>query len=180
MPAVDARRVAGLVAFSAFIATVFLANWAIVHIGIVWVWPGLRAPAGVYFIGVAFSCRVVLQNTWGRAWSLVAILIGAARSYLIAPGFAVASATAACLGELADFTVYTPLLHRGWIRALIPANIAGLIVDSAVFLWLAFGSLSLIPGQVVGKAWMTVLAVLVLWPLGRRYALLAPGRAATR
>ena len=33
------------------------------------------------------------------------------------------------------------------------------VVDSAVFLYLAFGSLAYLPGQVVGKAWAVLLSV---------------------
>ena len=45
-----------------------------------------------------------------------------------------------------------------------------LIVDSIVFLWLAFGSLDFLAGQVVGKAWMVLLSIpLVAW-LRRRDA----------
>ena len=41
----------------------------------------------------------------------------------------------------------------------------GTLVDSALFLWLAFGSLAFLSGQVVGKLWMTALAVglIMLW-----------------
>lgn len=172
------RRIAGGAAFAGFIASVFLANWLIAHVGLVGVGFGLVAPAGVYAIGLTFTCRDLLQNTWGRQWSLAAILVGALLSYLVAPSFAVASAAAALFGELADFSVYTPLLRRGWIRALVPANLAGLAVDSAVFLWLAFGSLHLIEGQIVGKLWMTVLAVVILLPLRRWYALTPAPRPA--
>jgi len=31
-----------------------------------------------------------------------------------------------------------------------------------LFLWLAFGGLTFLPGQLVGKAWMTVAAVALL------------------
>jgi hypothetical protein len=57
----------------------------------------------------------------------------------------------------------------------VPANLAGCVVDSLVFLSIAFGSLSLLSGQVLGKAWMTGLAVLVLSPL-RRWYVLTPRR----
>ena len=40
----------------------------------------------------------------------------------------------------------------------------GLVVDSIVFLWLAFGSLEFLAGQVVGKAWMVLLSIpFVVW-----------------
>ncbi len=35
----------------------------------------------------------------------------------------------------------------------------GVVADSALFLWIAFGSLAFLKGQVVGKLWMTALAV---------------------
>jgi queuosine precursor transporter len=46
-----------------------------------------------------------------------------------------------------------------------------------VFLWLAFSSLELLRGQVVGKLWMTVLAVAVLAVLRRAVPELAPSEA---
>jgi hypothetical protein len=37
-------------------------------------------------------------------------------------------------------------------------------VDSIVFLWLAFGSLDFLLGQVVGKGWMVLLSIpFVAW-----------------
>ena len=67
---------------------------------------------------------------------------------------------------------------RLWIVAAIVAGalISGLVstkfalASGVIFLTLAFGSLQYLPGQVVGKAWMTVLAVAVLWLLRRRVA----------
>jgi hypothetical protein len=38
----------------------------------------------------------------------------------------------------------------------------GLLVDSVLFLLLAFGSLDFLAGQVVGKAWMTLLALVLI------------------
>lgn len=58
--------------------------------------------------------------------------------------------------------VYTPLEQRGLIKAVLASNIVGIFVDSAIFLWLAFGSLDFLWGQVVGKVEMTLLAVAVL------------------
>jgi uncharacterized PurR-regulated membrane protein YhhQ (DUF165 family) len=76
----------------------------------------------------------------------------------------VASATAFLLSELADLAVYTPLARRRLVAAVIASSCAGLVVDSIVFLWLAFGSLDFLAGQVVGKAWMVLLSIpLVAW-----------------
>jgi hypothetical protein len=41
-------------------------------------------------------------------------------------------------------------------------------VDSIIFLWLAFGSLDFLMGQIVGKLWMVVLAIPFVAYLRRR------------
>jgi uncharacterized PurR-regulated membrane protein YhhQ (DUF165 family) len=65
---------------------------------------------------------------------------------------------------LADFAVYTPLARRRLITAVVASSVVGLVVDSIVFLWLAFGSLDFLAGQVVGKAWMVLLSIpFVAW-----------------
>ncbi len=70
------------------------------------------------------------------------------------PAFVAASTTAFLLSELADLAVYTPLQRRRFVRAVIASSVIGLVVDSMVFLWLAFGSLEFLGGQIVGKAWI--------------------------
>lgn len=153
-----------------FIATIFCANWAIAAYGLVPVGPGLVAPAGVYFAGLAFTFRDLAQERVGRRWIVAAILAGAVISGMVSTKFALASGVAFLVSELLDFAVYTPLRRRNWIGAVVASNVVGLLADSVLFLALAFGSLQYLPGQVVGKAWMTVLAVLVLWLLRRRVA----------
>jgi uncharacterized PurR-regulated membrane protein YhhQ (DUF165 family) len=150
-------------ALAAYVGTIVAANWAIQRYGLVPVGFGLLAPAGVYFAGLGFTLRDLGQDLAGRWAVLAAIAAGAGLSWLVAdPKFAVASAAAFGLSELADFAVYTPLRKRGWLTAVIASNIVGLIVDSLLFLWLAFGSLDFLAGQLVGKAWMTALAVVLL------------------
>jgi uncharacterized PurR-regulated membrane protein YhhQ (DUF165 family) len=153
----------------AYIATIFGANLLITHVGVVPVGFGLVAPAGVYCAGLAFTFRDLTQDTLGRAWTFGAIVIGAGLSALLSPQLALASGTAFLLSELADLAVYTPLRERHWLAAVAVSNTVGLLVDSVLFLLLAFGSLEFLPGQIVGKWWMTALAVAVLW-LWRRTA----------
>lgn len=152
----------------AYIATIFAANWAIQTFGIVPVGLGLMAPAGVYFVGLAFTFRDLAHDRLGRWPVVAAIVIGAGLSAFVSPQFALASGAAFLFSELADLAVYTPLRRRGWLRAVALSNAAGLVVDSVLFLWLAFGSLDFIAGQIVGKAWMTALAIGVLWLVRRR------------
>jgi hypothetical protein len=153
-----------------FIATIFGANWAIETYGLVPVGPDLIAPAGVYFAGLAFTFRDLAQERVGRLWIVAAIVAGALVSGLVSTKFALASGVAFLVSELLDFAVYTPLRRRNWIGAVVASNIVGLVADSIVFLTLAFGSLQYLPGQVVGKMWMTLLAAGVLWLLRRRLA----------
>ena len=72
------------------------------------------------------------------------------------------------LSEFADLAVYTPLARRRLITAVVLSSMAGLVVDSVVFLWLAFGSLDFLAGQVVGKAWMVLLSIPFVHYLRRR------------
>jgi uncharacterized PurR-regulated membrane protein YhhQ (DUF165 family) len=107
--------------------------------------------------------RDLVQRRLGKGWTLAAIAVGAALSGLIAPpALVVASATAFLLSELADFAVYTPLQKRGLVRAVLLSSLVGLCVDSVVFLYLAFGSLDYLAGQVIGKAWMVLASIPVI------------------
>jgi queuosine precursor transporter len=168
---VSLKRTLTLALFLAYLSTVILANWAVTTYGVVPVGFGLMAPAGVYVVGIAFTLRDLLHETGGRWLVLGAIAIGAVLSVLVAtPALAVASGVAFTVSEVADLLVYEPLRRKGWLGAVAASNAVGLVIDSIVFLVIAFGSLQFLAGQVVGKAWMTLLAV----------AVLAAGRAAWR
>jgi uncharacterized PurR-regulated membrane protein YhhQ (DUF165 family) len=78
---------------------------------------------------------------------------------MLGANLALASFVAFLFSELADFAVYTPLRARSWAGAVIVSNLVGSVIDSALFLALAFGSLDYIAGQVVGKMEMTLLTV---------------------
>lgn len=157
---------------AAFLATIPLANWMIGHVGtvcvphgpcLVPVAPGLMAPSGVLVIGVALVLRSLLQEAAGRAWVMACIIVGTALSALVAPSVLAAASGAAFLaGELADWGVYSRLRARGFGIALVAAGLAGSVVDSALFLGLAFGSLDFLAGQVVGKMWASLAAGVVL------------------
>jgi hypothetical protein len=165
-------KLLGYAALAAFIASIPAANWLIGNVGAVCatdgpclipVAPGIMAPSGVLMIGLALVLRDVAQRTLGLAWVVAAILAGAALSAAIAsPSLVVASATAFLLSELADTAVYTPLQRRGLLLAVAASSTVGLVIDSAVFLWLAFGSLTYLPGQIIGKTWMVLLALPVI------------------
>jgi len=133
------------------------------------VWPGLMAPSGVLMVGLALVLRDLVQRRLGLAWAAGAILAGAALSALLAPASLVlASAIAFLLSETADLVVYTPLQRRGLVAAVMASSLAGLVADSVIFLWLAFGSLDFLAGQVVGKLWMVLAALPLVHWLRRR------------
>lgn len=159
----------GVSSFLAFLATIPAANWLVVNVGLIPVGFGLMAPAGVLLIGLALVLRDIVQREWGGAAALVAILLGACiSSFLAPPALVVASASAFLLSELVDFAVYTPLRKRGFLLAVGISSAVGLVVDSALFLWLAFGSLDYLAGQIVGKTEMLIAAMIVLAALRRR------------
>lgn len=163
------RRAEGLVALVLFGLTIPAANWFIGHVGtacmpdgpcVIPVAPGIMAPSGVLMIGIALVLRDLVQRRLGTRAGLGAILAGAALSALLAPpAIVVASTLAFLLSELADFAVYTPLQRRRFVLAVVLSSLVGLVVDSAVFLYVAFGSLDFLLGQVIGKAWMVLLAI---------------------
>lgn len=164
------RKVVALTA--AFAATIPAANWLIGNVGtecipdgpcLLPVGLGYHAPSGVLMIGAALVLRDMVQEAGGIRAALVAIAIGGALSWMVAPpALVVASVAAFLLAELADLAVYTPIRERRLGLAVLASGIVGSIIDSAVFLWLAFGSLAFIEGQILGKAWMSLLAVPVI------------------
>ncbi len=50
------------------------------------------------------------------------------------------------------------------VAAVLASGIVGLVIDSVLFLWLAFGSLEFLAGQVIGKALMILLCLpVIVW-----------------
>lgn len=166
------RRREGFAFLLAFAATIPAANWLIQNLGTVCVpngpclipvAPGLTAPSGVLMVGVALVLRDLVQRRLGIGWALLAVIVGGLLSALFAPPALVfASVTAFLLSEIADLAVFTPLQRRGLVTAALASSLVGLVIDSIVFLQLAFGSLDYLTGQVVGKALMVLLAIPVL------------------
>lgn len=155
----------------AYLATIPAANYAITTFGVVPVGFGLLAPAGVLFAGLAFTCRDMVQERYGRAWTLGAIGGGALLSLAVSDPFvAAASALAFLVSEVADFAVYTPLRKRGLLVAVAASNVVGFVADSLIFLSLAFGDpWTFLPGLLLGKLWTIPPAlVLLAWLRARR------------
>ncbi len=157
------------VALSAgYLACILAANWALDRWGMVPIGFSLTVPAGVYFAGFTFGLRDAVQEAASRAWVVGLIVVGAAASWLIDPTFAVASGTAFLLSEFADYAVYTPLVEKRWMVAVVASNIVGSTLDSLVFLLIAFGTTDGWIDLTIGKFYMTVPAVVVVGAVRRR------------
>ena len=162
----------------AFILTIPAANWMIGNVGTVCpenspclipVGFGIMAPSGVIMVGLALVLRDLVQRRLGKLWALGAIVAGALLSALIAPqALVLASGAAFLVSELADFAVYTPLQKKRLVLAVFMSGVVGLVVDSILFLQLAFGSLEYLSGQIIGKTWMIVLALPIIWWIRQR------------
>ena len=162
----------------AFILTIPAANWMIGNVGTVCpenspclipVGFDVMAPSGVIMVGLALVFRDLVQRRLGKLWALGAIVVGAVLSALIAPrALVLASGAAFLVSELADFAVYTPLQKKRLVLAVFMSGVVGLVVDSILFLQLAFGSLDFLSGQIIGKTWMIVLALPIIWWIRQR------------
>ena len=154
-----------------YLATIPAANWMINNIGTqtfpggphtIPVGFGYSAPSGVLLIGIALFARDYIQDQYGRNKTIIAIIAGIILSYIINPAVATASAVAFALGELADFAIYTRIRKHSKPTAILASGTIGGIIDSFVFLQIAFGSTNFWQGQVIGKTLIAVTAALII------------------
>ena len=110
------------VAFTIYVGAIFMANWLIVHVGFIEVFPVpgrtppplgashpwwvLVAPAGVYMAGLSFPARDLVQRILGVWWGIAAIIIAAGLTWLISPTLAFASGFTFLVSESFDAGVY--------------------------------------------------------------------------
>lgn len=166
------RRTVAVVAAVAYLGSVVLANYLTTRYGFIDAGFGQYATAGTYAAGGALVVRDVLQDAIGRLGVLALIVAAAALSAAVAaPAIALASAVAFGCAELLDMAVYTPLRRRGtfgspwWARAVLLGALLGALLDTVLFLWIAFGWAAVAPalaGQMLAKAQV----ILVLLAVG--------------
>lgn len=174
----DAPEMKKFISFASFAATIPAANWLIGNVGtdcipdgpcLIPVGFGLMAPSGVLMIGLALVLRDWLHELAGWRWSLVAVLVGGALSLLLSPpALAAASAAAFTVAELADLAVYAKLRRRGKALAVMASQAVGAALDSALFVFIAFGSLQFSLGTTLGKLYAGAAVAAWLWARGRR------------
>lgn len=133
---------------------------------------GLAVPAGAFAIAPVFSLRDGIHEKWGRRGAYV--MIGVAM--LISWGLSVltgdrllsrvtlASVFAFAMNEALDTEIYHKLRSHSKLLAVLGSNAVSSLVDSVLFIWVAFGPLwNLMIGQYIIKmilaagvgVWMT-------------------------
>lgn len=160
------------ISFAAFAATIPAANWLIGNVGttcipngpcLIPVGFGLMAPSGVLMIGLALVLRDAVHEALGIRWAALAVVIGGLLSLVFSPpALAIASATAFVVAEFADLAVYAPLRKRGRALAVAASGVVGAAMDSALFVWLAFGSLDFSAGTTLGKIYASAAVAIYL------------------
>lgn len=183
-----ARKAYGWAFAAVYVAAIFMANWLIVHVGFIEVFPApgrgggysvppphqswvLYAPAGVYMAGLTFPARDFVQRALGWQWGVILIIVAAGLTWLISPTLAFASGFTFLVSESLDCTLYTWLRER-FLRGVAISSTAAAVVDSLLFLHLAHIPYSVaLAGQIVGK-------LTVVWLVGMPIAgLLRKSRA---
>lgn len=152
-----------------------IANLMIQHIGfncspcLLPVAPDIWTASGVYVAGLSLALRDVVQDRYGAAMAMACVIIGAAVSAIISPALAFASAAALLLCEFCDTVVYSlarQRVSRAW--AVIASGLVGAVVDGLAFVWLAFGSLELGAGNVIGKLYASLGLAAIWWWRSRK------------
>lgn len=131
---------------------------------------GLAVPAGVFAIAPVFTLRDAVHERWGRRGAYALIAVASAMSWALAwlTGNAllgrvtVASVIAFALNETLDTEIYHKLRDRSRLLAILGSNAVSTLVDSALFIWIAFGPLwQLMVGQYLVK--MLIAGAIGLW-----------------
>lgn len=128
---------------------------------------GVYIPSGVIFAGALLTLRDVLHERLGSRMTLVIIFVSApVIAITTSPALAAASAITYLLAEIIDFYVYRSL--RSWNRlvAVAASNVVSSLLDSAIFLSLAFGSAAVASGTLTMSLGKLIASFLTLALLG--------------
>lgn len=122
-------------------------------------------PVVFVLVGLVMAARDFVHERYGALSSFALIIAGAGIAASLAdPMVAAASVAGFLLAETLDLAVYAKVRKRIGIAAGVAVSgLVGSVVDSAVFLLIAFGSLDFFGAQVTGKVAATLgAAALVL------------------
>ena len=147
-----------------YIGLIVLINWGFLVVPLVEIIPNEKWPPMSLIVGFIFVARDFSQREIGHR-VIIAMLIAAALSYLMASPFvAVASLTAFLISEFADWAVYT-YTGRPFSQRVLISSAVGTPLDSIVFLGI-IGHLSYV--SVIAMTFSKMLGALVVWWLVRR------------
>lgn len=153
-----------------YILSVVAANLIITEVG-----PSAVLPVGFFIIGITLLARDVIHE-WSRGRLIVKmgslIVVGGVASYLInaeAAIIALASVAAFASSEIVDALIYQRLILKRYIVKANVSNAVSAVVDSAVFIGIAFGpALGLIAAQSAVKIFGgAVWTALFVWAWNR-------------
>src|SRR5262245_29594347 len=170
------QRAVGWLALAMFLASIPFANWWLTVHGLAH-YPLIgTVPSAVWIIGVAFVLRDLGQLGAGRRWAWAAIVAGVVISYVVADArVATASAVAFAWSESTDALIFTPLANRGTRAFILGVSISGYaasVVDSVLFVRIAFGSYAGWWQLTVAKILFVMAATPIAWAI--RQTALAP------
>lgn len=147
-----------------YVVLIVVINWGFTVVPLVKMpggemWPPLSLAVGFVFVVRDFAQREIGHRV------LLAMLVGAGLSYVMAsPYVAIASAAAFLVSEFADWLVYT-VTRRPLATRILYSSLLGTPIDSVVFLW-GIGHLTV--SGVVAMTISKMLGALVVWWLIRR------------
>lgn len=127
---------------------------------------GLYVPSGVFMIAPIFSLRDAIHERFGRRVAYISIVVSSVLSllYSVAVGssplsrITFASFIAFVFNESVDTEIYHKLRNRSVIAAIIFSNAVSSMIDSVLFIWVAFGLLpNMIAGQYIVKMFISTL-----------------------
>ena len=130
---------------------------------------GMVAPSGVLLIGLMIAVRDALHERIGISGTLLFILLASLISAVCAPTtIAVASGVTLLAAETTDALIYQNLRARGRFWAAISSNVVSSLLDSGIFLAVAFGLSAAREGTMaltIGKfeASIVILAIMALF-----------------
>lgn len=148
-----------------YIALIVAVNWGFTVVPLVELPGGEMWPPMSLAVGFIFVVRDFAQREIGHR-VLIAMLIGAGLSYVMAaPYVAIASAAAFIVAEGADWLIYT-VTKRPLSERILYSSVIGTPLDSIVFLY-GIGHLT-VTGVVTMTLSKMVGALIVWWLIRRR------------
>jgi uncharacterized PurR-regulated membrane protein YhhQ (DUF165 family) len=148
-----------------YVALIVAVNYGFTVVPLVTLPDGTMWPPMSLAVGFIFVVRDFAQREIGHK-VLLAMLVGAALSYVMAaPYVAIASAAAFLVSELVDWLIYS-VTKRPLSQRILYSSLLATPIDSAVFLY-GIGAFSTV-GVLIMTASKLVGALIVWWLIRRR------------